>query len=190
MLVKQQLSTGVHGILLYNDKEDTEMYTEDEFSADNVLLVFGSNIRKARRRKNLSKKDLATLAAYDRGSLSKLEKGELNIELSTAIKLAKTLDVSFPALFSRNFMEESMNSGNDFSEKYQDDDFLLVFREKFSKQLQRYNMCQVSVTDISELNEQMVSRLVNGAIKNPTVKTLYALAYAVNAEMYNLFSRT
>ena len=166
------------------------MHMEDDFSADSVLLVFGANIKKARERKSLTKKLLASRANYDRGSLSRLEKGEMNIELSTAVKLAKTLDVSFPALFSRNFMEEVPDSEIDFSGKYQDDDYLLVFREKFMKQLQKYTMHQVSVTDISELNEQMVSRLVNGVIKNPTLKTLYALAYAVNAEMYNLFSRT
>lgn len=166
------------------------MHTEDDFSADSVLLVFGTNIKKARERKSLTKKELASQASYDRGSLSKLEKGEMNIELLTAVKLAKTLDVSFPALFSRNFMEIVPDSEIDFSGKYQDADYLLVFREKFMKQLQKYTMHQVSVTDISDLNEQMVSRLVNGVIKNPTVKTLYALAYAVNAEMYNLFSRT
>ena len=166
------------------------MYIEDDFSADSILLVFGANIKKARERKSLTKKALANQAKYDRGSLRKLEKGEMNIELVTAVKLAKTLDVSFPALFSRNFMENVPDSEIDFSGKYQDDDYLLVFREKFMKQLQRYTMHQVSVTDISELNEQMVSRLVNGAIKNPTLKTLYALAYAVNTEMYILFSRT
>ncbi len=166
------------------------MYPEDDFSAENVQLVFGSNIKKARERKNYTKKDLAGLAAYDRGSLSKLEKGGLNIELLTAVKLAKALDVSFPDLFSRHFMEQGPNAEMDSSKGYQEDDYLLVFREKFLKQLQKYTMHQISVTDITKLNEQMVSRLVNGDIKNPTLKTLSALAYSVNMEMYNMFSRT
>lgn len=166
------------------------MRTDDVYAADSLLAVFGANIKKARERKSLTKSVLATLADYDRGCLSKLENGEMNIELSTAVRLAKTLGVSFPALFSKNFMEEVPDSEIDFSGKYQDDDYLLVFREKFLKQLKKYTMRQVCVTDVSGLNEQMVSRLVNGDIKNPTLKTLYALAYAVNSEMHYLFSRT
>ncbi len=171
-------------------KEGKEMHCEDDFSADRVLLVFGENIKKARLRKNLTKKELADNAAYDRGSLCKLEKGQMNIKLMTAVKLARTLNVSFPALFSRNFMKPNPGSQIDFSGAFQEDNYLLVFREKFNKQLKKYSMHQVSVTDITELNEQMVSRLVKGVIKNPTLKTLYALAYSVNGEMHNMFSRT
>lgn len=163
---------------------------EYEYRPDSVLLVFGSNVKKARERKNITKKALASCANYDRGSLSKLEKGKMNIELATAIKLAKALDVSFPAMFSRNFMERDPDSDIDFLGRFQEDDYLLVFREKFSMMLKKYTMHQVNVMDLTEINEQMVSRIVNGSIKNPTLKTLYALAYSVDEEMYYLFSRT
>lgn len=163
---------------------------DDDYSISSMLLVFGTNVKKAREKKKLTKKALAALANYDRGSLYKLEKGEINVELITAVKIAKALNVSFPALFSRNFMEQDPDSGMDFSGKYQEDDYLLVFRENFLKQLKKYTLYQVSVTDITDLNEQMVSRVVKGINRNPTLGTLYALAYSTNGEMYNMFSRT
>lgn len=166
------------------------MISEDDFNAKEILLVFGSNIRKARERNGLTIKSLAENSHYDRVCLSRLEKGDLNIKLSTAVKLARTLDVSFPALFSRNFMETDSDSAINFSGSFNEDDYLLVFREKFSNLRKKYTLLQVAVTDITDVNEQIVSRVVNGAITNPTIETLYALAYTVNGEMYSMFSRT
>ncbi len=167
------------------------MINDDVFKADSVLIVFGSNVKKARECRNFTKKLVADLASYDRGSLNRLEEGKINIKLLTAVKIAKVLDVSFPALFSRNYVDvhATESNGNSLC-KFQEDDYLLVFRENFSKMLLQYSMCQLEVTDITGINEQMVSRIVNGTKKNPTLKTLYALAYSVNQEMNNMFSRT
>ena len=167
-----------------------DVISGDDFDAKEVLLVFGSNIKKARKRNSLTIKSFAEDSHYDRVCLSRLEKGELNIKLSTAIKLAQTLDVSFPALFSRNFMEADSDSVINLSGSFKEDDYLLVFREKFSKLSKKYDLRHVAVTYLTDVNAQIVSRVVNGAITNPTIKTLYALAYAANGEMCNMFSRT
>ena len=69
-----------------------------------ILLVFGQNIKKAREKQNLDIRELASRAKYDRNCLSQLEYGEHNITYKTAVKLAKELNTSFPALFSRNYL--------------------------------------------------------------------------------------
>ena len=77
---------------------------EAEFNVKDILLVFGANIRRAREMQGLGIAELAASIDYDRGCLSSLEYGEQNIEYSTALNLARKLNVPFPALFSRNQM--------------------------------------------------------------------------------------
>ena len=62
-----------------------------EFDPSEILLVFGSNIRKSREMKGYTISDLATSINYDRNCLSALEYGEQNIEYLTALNLARKL---------------------------------------------------------------------------------------------------
>lgn len=165
------------------------MWQDDKFNADKVLVIFGSNIRKARIKNNLSLVALAELANYDRTCLSKLEDGKQNIEFITSVKLAKVLNVSYPALFSRNFMEQDPKSGENFSGGFQEDDYLLVFIENFQRYLQKLEKLQMYVYFETGVSESMVSRIVNRKNRNPTLRTLYAMTFAVYGDMYNLFSR-
>ena len=104
---------------------------DTEFNPTEILLIFGSNIRKSREMQGYTISDLAASIEYDRGCLSALEYGEQNIEYNTALKLAQKLNVPFPDLFSRNYLNKLAKAKNGFLRTYKEDDYLLVFIENF-----------------------------------------------------------
>lgn len=165
------------------------MWKDEGFDADTILVVFGGNIRKSRIKKNLSLAALSELANYDRNCLSKLEVGKQNVKFTTSVKLAKVLDVSYPALFSRNFMDQDLEFDAGVTGKFQEDDYLLVFIENFQKYIRKHNKLQMEVYFKTGVSESMVSRILKGENKNPTLKTLYAMGITVCNDVYNLFLR-
>ena len=109
---------------------------EAEFNPTDILLVFGSNIRKSREMQGYTISDLAVSIGYDRSCLSALEYGEQNIEYNTALSLARKLNVPFPALFSRNYLNSLAGDNNDFSGTFKEDDYLLIFIENLKREMQ------------------------------------------------------
>lgn len=162
-----------------------------EYNPKSVLIVFGENIKKVREAKGIKIKEVASLSHYDRNCLSKLEYGEQNIKIQTAIKIAKALDISFPVLFSRNFMNgdkehPELQVGNVFV----DDDFLKVFVENFRKSLKENAGTQMTVVETTGVPNAAVSKIVRGKYTNPTLVTLNGMAYATKTDLYSLFVRT
>lgn len=152
-----------------------------EFDPSEILLVFGSNIRKSREMKGYTISDLATSINYDRNCLSALEYGEQNIEYLTALNLARKLNVSFPALFSRNYLSDLGYNSLNFSGN---------FIENFQKIMKSKQLRQIEIYGATDIQPALISRLVNRKALNPTIKTLYAMAYTIDVEMYNLFLRS
>lgn len=70
-------------------------------------LLFGENLNKLRNKQNLSFRQLAQRCDIDHSDISKIEKGERNIQLSSVLQLAKGLDVHPKKLFDFNLTEES-----------------------------------------------------------------------------------
>ena len=165
------------------------MWQNFEYEFNQALMVFGQNIRKARKQKQISLRTLAKTIHYDRGCLTKLEQKGQNIEYETSIKLARVLNVSYPALFSRNFMESESNLETDFSEPFCDDDYLFVFIENFQRSMRKRHASQVQVYINTAVSESAVSRVIHGDNKNPTLKTLYAMSFTAHCDMHHLFSR-
>lgn len=60
---------------------------------DIFLNVFGKHIAEIRRQKNVSQDKLAFDAGIDIGTLSKMERGILNISIFNAYKIAKALEI-------------------------------------------------------------------------------------------------
>lgn len=160
-----------------------------EFNPTEILLVFGANIRKSRDMQGYTISDLALSIGYDRGCLSALEYGEQNIEYNTALNLARKLNVSFPALFSRNYLNNFANDKNDCSGTFKEDDYLLVFIENIKREMQRKQIKQIEIYGATDIQTAMISRIIHHKALNPTLKTLYSMAYTVDNEMYNLFTR-
>jgi transcriptional regulator with XRE-family HTH domain len=62
-------------------------------------IEFGKQVERLRTQKNLSYRQLAQRCDIDHSNLSKIEKGEINIRLSTIYELLKGLDVQPNKLF-------------------------------------------------------------------------------------------
>ncbi|MDD6427890.1 MAG: helix-turn-helix transcriptional regulator [Lachnospiraceae bacterium] len=163
---------------------------DTEFIPTEILLVFGTNIRKSRERLGYTISDLAASIKYDRGCLSALEYGEQNIEYITALNLARKLDVSFPDLFSRNYINNSAYDKGNRSNVFKDDDYLLVFIENFKREVRSRQIKQIELYAATDIRTETISRIINRKAFNPTIKTLYAMSYMVDTDMYSLFSRT
>ena len=160
-----------------------------EFDPKEILLVFGTNVKRAREMQGLRISELATSIGYDRGCLSSLEYGEQNIEYITALNLARKLNTPFPALFSRNYLNDLANDNTSFSGDFTEDDFLLVFIENFQRVMKSKQLKQIEIYGATDVQTAMISRIINRKVLNPTIKTLYAMAYTTEEEMYNLFLR-
>lgn len=161
-----------------------------EFNSKSVLIVFGKNIKKARLAKGFKIKEMVISSCYDRGCLSRLEYGEQNIKIQTAIKIAKALNISFPALFSRNFMDgDKEHPELQIRNVFTDDDFIKIFAENFNKALRKNSGTQMTVVETTGVPNATVSKIVRGKYTNPTLVTLNRMAYAARTDLYSLFVR-
>ena len=153
-----------------------------------MLLVFGVNVRKVRETNRISLGKIANDMRYDRGCLSSVEYGEQNLKYKTAVRLAQSLNTSFPALFSRNFVPSTDNPKQRAS-SFQDDDYLVVFIENIKKEIKLKRLRQIDIYVATGINEVHVNRLLKHKEPNPTIKTLATLAVAVEKDLTSLFTR-
>lgn len=65
----------------------------------NIKQKFGKKIKELRLRTSISQEELASLAKLDRTYISGIEKGERNVSITVAEKLANALKVSLKDLF-------------------------------------------------------------------------------------------
>ena len=66
-------------------------------------VAFGKQIEILRTKHNLSYRQLAQRCDIDFSNISKIEKGEINIQLSSVLQLAKGLSVTPKELFDFKF---------------------------------------------------------------------------------------
>ncbi len=71
------------------------MINKNEF-----LILFGKIIEKHRIEQSLSYRQLAQRCDIDHSNISKIEKGEINITLSTVLELSKGLKIQPKDLFN------------------------------------------------------------------------------------------
>lgn len=66
-------------------------------------ILFGKQLEKFRKAKKLSYRQLAQRCDLDYSDISKIEKGETNIQLSSVLQLSKGLNVHPSELFNFEF---------------------------------------------------------------------------------------
>ena len=155
-------------------------------------IVFGQNIKNAREKQSITKQKLAERIGYDRNSLSKLERGEKNVQYKTAVRLAKALDVPFPKLFSRNYIDDiNRQTEKSFSipEHFVQDDYLMVYIENIRFKYLSQNLTQQDLASDSGLTKALVNMILHKENKNPTIDTLYKMAKAAGGSLEEMFSR-
>ena len=161
---------------------------DTEFKPDEILVVLGHNIRTTRERNGYGLSELAAEISYDRNCLSAAEYGEQNLEYNTVLNLSRALNVPFPTLFSRTYQNTYVNADS-FTGGFIEDDYLLVFIENYQREMKSQQLNQVEVYAAADIRPETISRILNKKANNPTIKTLYAMAYTVGVDMYNLFLR-
>ena len=155
-------------------------------------IVFGQNIKNAREKQNITKQKLAERIGYDRNSLSKLERGEKNVQYKTAVRLAEALDVPFPKLFSRNYVDgrdRQAEKSSSIPEHFVQDDYLMVYIENIRFKYLSQNLTQQDLASDSGLTKALVNMILHKENKNPTIDTLYKMAKAAGGSLEEMFSR-
>ncbi len=71
-------------------------YTADE---SQFLKQIGSNVRKLRKKIDLSQEDLALKCDVDRSYMGRIERGQNNITVLTLKKIINTLDIEVSEFF-------------------------------------------------------------------------------------------
>jgi transcriptional regulator with XRE-family HTH domain len=71
------------------------------------LILFGQRIKELRNNRELSLRQLATRCNIDYSDISKIEKGNRNIQLSTVLELAKGLEIEPKELFDFKLEDKS-----------------------------------------------------------------------------------
>lgn len=76
---------------------------EDETTPDraDILLLFGSTVRKLRQNRGLSQEELADLCGLDRTYIGGIERGERNVGLVNVQRISFALKVPISVLFQR-----------------------------------------------------------------------------------------
>ncbi len=64
-----------------------------------LLISFGQNLRKLRKKKELSMKHLADLANLEYSQVARIERGVINTTISSAYAIANALEVPLNKLF-------------------------------------------------------------------------------------------
>lgn len=153
---------------------------------ENILQIFGHNVRRVREKQQYSYLDLERLSGYSRQYISSLELGEKDIQLSTAVKIARALNTPFPKLFSRSFdIDISV-----LREEFRDDDFLLVFSTNVRKHLAAVGKKEIHIYMETGMDTATINRTLNKRTSDPRISSLAKIAAGVGLDLNDLLNRT
>ena len=153
---------------------------------ENILQIFGHNVRRVREKQQYSYLDLERLSGYSRQYISSLELGEKDIQFSTAVKIARALNTPFPKLFSRSFdIDISV-----LREEFRDDDFLLVFSTNVRKHLAAVGKKEIHIYMETGMDTATINRTLNKRTSDPRISSLAKIAVGVGLDLNDLLNRT
>lgn len=72
-----------------------------------MRTYFGENLKNIRLARNLSQQDLANMVGIDRANISRWENGTVEIPLSIAYHIAKTLRVNLNDMVSKDLTKDA-----------------------------------------------------------------------------------
>ncbi len=70
-----------------------------ESNINNIILKFGTTMKKLRKQRGYSQEKFAQIANLDRSYMGSVERGERNVSLLNIEKIVKALDISLEAFF-------------------------------------------------------------------------------------------
>ena len=137
------------------------------------LITFGNNVKQIRMKRGLSITKAAECIEYDRGCWSKMEKGQQDIQITTALKIAKMLDVYLPLLFSRNSF---YSSGNEIIRGFVNEDYSMIFASNVKRALEKLNKKQVYIYAVTGMDESNINKILSEKSNNPQMSTLIKIS--------------
>jgi len=152
----------------------------------NVLQIFGHNVRRVRENRQYSFSDVEKLSGYGRQYISALELGEKDFQLSTAIRIARALDVPLAKLFTRVFDSDAAVLDEAFTE----DDFLLVFSANVRRCLMAAGKKEIHIYMETGVDTATINRTLNIKTVDPRVSSLAKIAAGVGADLGVLLTRS
>ena len=72
-------------------------------SSENILEIFGRNVQKYRKKKEISQEKLAEIAGVHRTYVGMIERAEKNITLRNMEKIANALNVKIKDLLEKQY---------------------------------------------------------------------------------------
>ncbi|PFA04129.1 hypothetical protein COF76_27630 [Bacillus wiedmannii] len=145
------------------------------------MKVFGENVRNARKDRALSQKELSAKSGISRSSISMIENSKIDIYFETANRLAKSLDISLPQFFSRNF-------SNGKTVTYIEDNFLSIFSQNVTNLLKKKNKYQTYLYSSTTLSPSTINEILKQKV-NPKLSSLYQIADALDTTVSELITR-
>ncbi len=152
----------------------------------NILQTFGHNVQRVRKRRQYSFSHMEKLSGYGRQYISALELGKKDIQFSTAVRIARALDVPLAKLFTRSF---DSNAGV-FDEAFTEDDFLLVFSSNVRRHLMDLGKKEIHIYIETGMDTAAISRMLNVKTSDPRISTLVKIAFGAGADLDQLLSRS
>lgn len=165
--------------MLLSESKEKGDFMEDEKGMQD-LKILGENILFLQNKRNIGNKEFSKEIKYDRNDFAKLVLGEKNIQLSTAVKLAKHFNVSLSMLFNNSFRDDS---GTREKSVFIDEDFHYIFAENVKMVMKKRQIPQSTIS----MDPASVTRILNYQIKDPCIKTLSVIAQAVHMSLSELF---
>ncbi|WP_367387114.1 helix-turn-helix transcriptional regulator [Bacillus vallismortis] len=149
-----------------------------------MQIFFGENVGKIMTKRGLTQKKLKELSKVSRQTINKTlqltSQKDLDISLTTALSIAKALNVDFPSLFSRITTLEDMN-------KYRDDNYLIIYSENV-KRLHRGNL-QKYLSTQPGVSESTISEILNLQVNNPKLSSMIYISEALGCHLSELLRR-
>lgn len=145
------------------------------------MKVFGENVRTARKDRALSQKELSAKSGISRSSISMIENSKIDIYFETANRLAKSLNISLPQFFSRNF-------SNGKTATYIEDNFLSIFSQNVTSLLKKKNKYQTYLYSSTTLSPSTINEILKQKV-NPKLSSLYQIADALETTVSELITR-
>lgn len=62
--------------------------------APDILILFGTNLRRIRKDKGFSQRELSSRCNIDNADISRMENGAINITMTTLQQLADAMDIA------------------------------------------------------------------------------------------------
>lgn len=145
------------------------------------MKVFGENIKNARFYRALSQNELSEKSGISRSSISMIENSRIDIYFETAKRLAESLNINLPQLFSRSFSDGKIAA-------YIEDDFLLIFSQNVKSLLKKKSKYQTYLYASTTLSPSTINEILKQKV-NPKLTSLYQIADALETTVSELITR-